>query len=206
MNVETIQPYVSFIKDVISGLAAFTAAVIAIMGFRTWKKQLHWKTQYELAQRLLRSTYKIRDELILNKSGDIDESKMFPTIMEENDDSSTEKKKKEDIINHEAEVEETFRHYQAVIAEENGHFKAAYQKSWRIIQEAYIELQNVSLEAEAFWGPAARDSLEPLMRIVKAVLTDRKQFMQSMDTMVRIFDIYTAVNKIEDFLKPYLKI
>lgn len=61
MDIDTVQKYITLIKDIITGLSAFTAAVIAIMGLQAWKKQLKGKTEYELAQRLLRATYKVRE-------------------------------------------------------------------------------------------------------------------------------------------------
>ena len=60
-NLKYFQIWVSLIKDIVTGLAAVVAAVIAIMGLRTWKKQLKGKTEYELSQRFLRATYKVRD-------------------------------------------------------------------------------------------------------------------------------------------------
>ena len=60
-DINTIQAYVTLIKDVITGLSALTAAIIAILGLQAWKKQLKGKTEYELAQKYLRAIYKIRE-------------------------------------------------------------------------------------------------------------------------------------------------
>jgi type IV secretory pathway VirB2 component (pilin) len=58
-----IQPWVTLIKDIVTGLAAATAAVIGVLGLRTWKAQLKGKTEYETARSLLRCVYRVRDAM-----------------------------------------------------------------------------------------------------------------------------------------------
>ena len=47
----------------ITAAAAATGAIVAILGLRTWKAQLRGHTEYDLARRLLRSVFKVRDEI-----------------------------------------------------------------------------------------------------------------------------------------------
>src|SRR3954451_15902945 len=58
-----IAQYVSVIKDVITGIAALVAAVVAVRGLRAWKRQLAGNASYELAKRVLASALKVREEI-----------------------------------------------------------------------------------------------------------------------------------------------
>jgi hypothetical protein len=51
------------VKDVATAGAAIVAAVVAVLGLRAWRRQLRGQTQYELARRLLRAVYRVRDEI-----------------------------------------------------------------------------------------------------------------------------------------------
>jgi len=58
---ETIQTAVAIAKDLITVFAAATAAVVAILGFDTWKRQLTANAEYDLARRVLVAVYRVRD-------------------------------------------------------------------------------------------------------------------------------------------------
>ena len=59
--IQCIQILITIIKDIFTCLAAITASVVAVLGLQAWKKQLKGKTEYELAQRLLRGVYRVRN-------------------------------------------------------------------------------------------------------------------------------------------------
>src|SRR5262245_61480095 len=59
----TLAHWVTFTKDIVTCFAAGIAAYVAFVGFRTWEQQLVWKTKYELAQRMSRAVYKVRNAL-----------------------------------------------------------------------------------------------------------------------------------------------
>lgn len=63
MDIDVFQKYVTLFKDVITCISALTATVVAILGLQAWKKQLKGKTEYELAQKLLYATYKLREAI-----------------------------------------------------------------------------------------------------------------------------------------------
>jgi hypothetical protein len=48
MNLETIQPYVTLIKDMLTGLAALVAAYVGFTGLQTWKRQLTANAERDL--------------------------------------------------------------------------------------------------------------------------------------------------------------
>ena len=57
------QPYVTLVKDIITIASLTAAAIIAGMGLYTWKNQLIGTAEYELAKRILKATYRLRDTL-----------------------------------------------------------------------------------------------------------------------------------------------
>jgi hypothetical protein len=127
------------IKDIATILATAIAALVAISGYRTWKKQLHWKTQYDLAQRLLRATYKVRQAFAEVRRFYSTEGEAQQAMKEANVEASQDPK----IM---------FTRSQIVV----------YNKRWQKVSEAFSELESVSLEAEAIWGQAVKVNLAPL--------------------------------------------
>lgn len=58
-----IQSILTTIRDVIVTFSALIGAVVAVVGLSTWKKQIQGKEEYELARRLVRNAYKLRNAL-----------------------------------------------------------------------------------------------------------------------------------------------
>jgi len=54
---------ISVIKDITTAIVAIIGVGVAIAGLSTWRKQIKGKTEYDLARRLLKSIYKIRDSI-----------------------------------------------------------------------------------------------------------------------------------------------
>jgi hypothetical protein len=52
---------ISSIADVATGLASIVAVIIATIGLRTWQHEMRGRVNYDLARRILKATYKIRD-------------------------------------------------------------------------------------------------------------------------------------------------
>jgi|GEM_PF-882192 len=207
---ETIQAYVTFIKDIITGLAAAIAAVVAINGLQTWKKQLKGKTEYELAQRLLRSTYKVRDAFVNFRYWQVTDNEEFQATKGENIEYDLEDSKRYNDIQ-----------------------RAVYSIRWQKIQEAFIDLDSVALEAEAIWGPTVREYVTDLRNYatilqhnLEIYLEWKSRMLEQLHPMtdddravLRIMHempgdkenffskaIASAVSKIENFLKPHLKL
>jgi hypothetical protein len=205
MNIETIQQYVTLIKDMLTGLAALTADVVAILGFKTWKKQLYWKTQYELAQRLAKAAYKIRDTL--------NETLRVFAVEVGGRPLPTENINPDNVV--------TFMN----------RMRPLYQQQLQEIQAAFTELDSVLLESEAIWGSAVKDGLKPLQDFAFRVSSkirsnldtmeklrmnyDQEELCKEYKRMIINFVMVTpsfqiefidALRKVENFLKPYLKI
>ncbi len=210
MDIDTVQKYVTLIKDVITGLSAITAAVIAILGLQAWKKQLKGKTEYELAQRLLRATYKVREAFAWVRNPFQSAAEISNAMKDSNIEG--------DPINN-----------PKVRAQSEG---AVYEKRWQKVQEAFVELESVLLEAEAIWGQTVRDNLKPLQTCASTLAINIKTHLRNIEKPPRNYDpeaekkiddiiygwsgdsennsfskeINSAVSKMENFLRPRLKI
>jgi hypothetical protein len=58
-----IQSTIATAKDVIVAISALTGAGVAFAGLSTWNRQIKGQASYELARRLLRNTYILRDTI-----------------------------------------------------------------------------------------------------------------------------------------------
>jgi hypothetical protein len=210
MDIDTIQSYVTLIKDIITGLSALVAASIAILGLQAWKKQLKGKTEYELAQRLLRAIYKVREALAVVRNPFQSAAEIAAAMKE----SSIEG----DIINNPTIRAQSER--------------AVYEKRWQKVQEAFVDVESTLLEAEAIWGQPVKDSVKPLQDCISTLAINIKKHLRNIEKQPRNFDsqeeekiddiiygfsgdsdnnlfskeINTAVSKMESFLRPRLKI
>jgi hypothetical protein len=204
VDISTIQPYVTLIKDILTGFAAVTAAVIGIVGLQTWKNQLRWKTEYELAQRLAKAVYKMRSVFA--------EAEMLM-------DRSPLRQYIEDAVS----GRDTFAEY--------WHFQKPHlQNYWQELRTVSTELDGVFFEAEAIWGATVKTVLESLREDVRQLSLmfstlvdilenpetgpDSKTFKNDWKSAFKIFgeldkklrdDTQQAITTIEGVLTPYLK-
>jgi len=208
MNMQIIQSYVTLIKDIVIILSTAIAAVIAILGLQTWKKQLKGKTEYELAQKILRTTYQFREALAWVR---------YPIVFENEELGAAE----EVISKNSPSANKTFGRKQ----------RAIYERRWQKVREASIELDSFPIEAEAIWGQAAKQSFKPLLNCAgtlfstlvvyldrmehaevsyshEAKIKDHQIVFAAPDEKDNFFtdEITGAIRKIENFPKPYLKI
>jgi hypothetical protein len=202
----TIQEYITLIKDIVTILATITAAIVAIKGFETWKKQLNWKTQYEIAQRLLRATYKLRDALAIVRTPLMDEGENFWAKREAMNQGYS--------IDHSA----TTIHRKRLV----------YKERWQQVQEAINDIDSVSLEAEAIWGLIVKSKLKPLIECSAMLFTTLESYLNEAENPIKhdeeTYDrtrriiyafpheegnffsikISDAIIRIEEFLIPHL--
>lgn len=185
-------------KDVVTAAAAATVAVVAIVGLRTWRRQLKGKTEYELSRRLLRATYALREEFNRVRN---------PLMLG-------------------AEIATAFEEAEVDPKSEERLPEVVYDYRWRFLQRALNDLNLESLEAEVLWGPEADKPLQPLRECAGdlwAALgeyvsrgeedTDRERLIQLRrtihgggqdDPLAKRLEM--AVEGIERFVRPHLKL
>lgn len=59
----TLSEVISIGKDIFLAIAAAITAIVAVMGLRSWSRELKGKAEFEAARNLALATYKLRDAL-----------------------------------------------------------------------------------------------------------------------------------------------
>ena len=119
----TIGEIIQAATSAITALAAIFAVTIAALGLRTWRRELHGKTEYGLARKVLLGVYRLRDTVDVFRSPLIHGWEMVPDG---------------------AEVPS--------MPPANGN-AVALSRRWGRVAEAYSTLLVDLLEAEVTWGP-----------------------------------------------------
>ncbi len=202
--------YLVFIKECVSILATIMAMIIAIWGVNSWKRQLKGSIEYDLARRLLKSTFQLREAI---------QAVRDPFIWEY-----------EQSMPDESEVRKMTRDGVRFYG-----LAKAYQTRWKKVSDLRIDLQTGLLEAEVLWGKEIYEPYKKLFELQKELHLDVVEYLevcnpdQSQDAreayvkmrkghreviynMARMDkpddfteDIMSAIIKIEDFLKPHLR-
>ncbi|MBN2293343.1 MAG: hypothetical protein JXM70_13020 [Pirellulales bacterium] len=210
----SVMDILSCVGDIVVALVAIAGLIIAAMGLQTWRSQLKGQTEYNLARRLLRAALKTRDAISIVRNpvmtgGEIHEA-MKAVRQVEDTPQSANKQPDEDA--------------------------AVYNQRWRGVAEAMSDLNVESLEAEAIWGAQVVDAIKPLRDCVlklgstisrllrdnarerkgrRRVLAaedieeiDRIIYGMSSDPNEDAFtgDVQTAIETLEKFVKPKLKL
>jgi len=182
------------------GGAAVTAAVIAVRGLETWKRQLVGNARYDVARRMLRTTYELREaiEKVRNpfmSSGELDTAWKVTGL---------------------SEAERSSNKVQA----------QAYQTRWESVSKVRTEFLTVLIEAEVLWGRTIRSQADGLLdsagELFVALIeylnpgrySSDERFRRMHETVFGNPDrkdefstkITEAIEKIETEMRPHLKV
>ncbi|WP_343593903.1 hypothetical protein [Paracidovorax wautersii] len=127
-------------KDIAAGSAALVAVYVASRGLQTWNRQLRGTSQYELARRLLRATYRLRDAI-----DGVRHPVMWGAEMPDPPEDRAANMNRDEL-----------RHWGV---------RQAYGKRWDALAKERSELQAELLEAEVLWGPDVKDLFKPLQEL-----------------------------------------
>lgn len=198
---------VSIIKDIVLAGAAAVGAFVAVQGLSTWNRQLKGGVEYDLARRLLKCTYRLR-EAIRGVRNPVMWAHEMPSPPEQAASGMSADK---------------IRFYGTA---------NAYQKRWDAVSAVRVDLQTELLEAEALWGREVYTKFKPLdslqlelaskLRLYLEVCnpdnhsrdTYQQAYHQKRDILYDLGDdekpddfdseMSQAVTAIELFLKPHL--
>lgn len=192
-------------KDVVLGLAAATTAIVALIGLRKWRQELHGKAHFDAARGLIRATYKLRDELRICRSP-FYSAHEFPENYDSRRERSTE--------------------------EETRAWVYIYKNRWAPVWNAIQEFDSQTLEAEALWGTGIRSMTDALRKCVRelnvaidAVIADKavggenfkadREFGKSVRAIVATAGddaknelsqkVANAISGIEEEIRPHLR-
>lgn len=132
-------------KDIVLAIAGIVTAVVAVLGLKTWSRQLRGTADFEVARKLAKATYKLRDEIQIYRSPLI-RSNEFPDG--QRGDNSMDRTE--------------------TGANAYGH---VFSARWEPVYAALQEFDTQTLEAEALWGTSVRtktDELRKLLRVLWA--------------------------------------
>ncbi len=196
----------SEIKDIAVGLSAVFAAFIAYKGINTWRDELKGKSEYQLAKDTLRAVYKV-SEAFKHVRGPAIYSYEYP----------------EEMTDSHGHLKNEFRHEGTAYV---------YENRWKVMHEAFIELEKLHLDAMVEWGSEYQDIIVPIrkcrieVQLAVQHLLSRYQNPHEPDWMDKEekkrqqavlyyagddskYDTFTpeinnAVSKFEEWLRPYI--
>ena len=193
-------------REAVVAIAGICGVYIAFRGLAAWKHQLTGNAEYELARRLLRTTYAVRDALRSVRSPLMMSSEIDEAVQNAYPESSEE---------------------QRTEADQNA---AVYNARWQRVNSALSDLAVERLEGEVLWGTTLNEKFDPLLSSIsdlrmairrhlqsdgnrRPVMTpeqheknDAVVFFTSDDPDTDEFSgqVQTAVATVEDFLRPKL--
>lgn len=143
---------ISCIKDLTLATAAIITSSVAIYGLNTWRRQHVGQVEYDLARRLLKTSYEIRNAINQVRHPMMWSYEMIEPSEDEKKYSREEK-----------------RHYGTA---------NAYQKRWEKVQNSTNDLNTDLLEAEAIWGKEIYDIFKPCKDLENELFRNIQDYLQ----------------------------
>ena len=176
--ITSLQSSLSIIRDFLSVISSLLVFVIAYKGLQTWKKQLKGNTEYELARRLLKAVYKVRDSIkqyrfVIANSGEISQALKEAGV--EKEEFSTPE-------------------YHAKSQE------ALYQLRWKKIASSWEELQLEAFEAEVIWGQVIKDKIGCLNSVIGSLQSYTSMYVRDLRKPVHLSPNEELYKKIQEAL------
>jgi hypothetical protein len=144
----------SIFKDISLAGAACTTAYVAFTGLEKWQKELRGKASFEVARELIKSVYKLRDEIKYCRSP-------FTLASEFPEEYYKESRGERSAEN------------------EGQGWAHVYANRWLPVGEALQVFDTAVLEAEALWGTSIKDESLVLRKCVRTMQVDIEAFIQN---------------------------
>jgi len=128
---------VGVVKDVVVAIAAGVTAMAAYFGLKNWSRELHGKTEFEVARTLIRSTYRVRDEMQGCRSPFVLSAEFPPEYPGQ---------------------------LHATPEQEAKGWNFVYANRWAPVRDAVREFDVFVLEAEVLWGHEIRTKTDLLLQ------------------------------------------
>ena len=144
---------ISVIKDIVLSGAAITTAYVAYTGIEKWKAELTGKANFEVARALIRSIYKLRDEIGYCRSP-FTFAYEFPEGAQGGLANLSPEQKGE-----------AWAH--------------VYGNRWEPVGNALQAFDSETLEAEALWGSEIKEKAQVLRRLARELQTSMEAFIRN---------------------------
>lgn len=145
-------PWITAAKDVLLGAAAAATAIFAYLGLSAWRKELKGRSEYDLAKRVLKAVYRVREAFKIVRN---------PAIFQY--EYPEEMRDFHGHLKREHDYEGTFR---------------VYEKRWERMDESFKELEELHLEAQVEWGPEYQSVIVNLRRCRSELLLAIQQLLR----------------------------
>lgn len=148
------------VKEVVVAVAAAAAAVAAWWGVSTWRRQLKGKAEYDVALKVLRATYRVRDAIQAMRSPFMSGGEMQSAM-----------------------ASEGFRQPPPLATASTQAFhvsglEAGYSVRWGVVSEALADLSVARLEAEAIWGEDAARCLDAVRQCARDLNAATRMYLK----------------------------
>ncbi len=187
------------VRDVIVSVAA----IISIPSLNRWREREATKDDRELAKKILKAVYKVRDAVAYVRSPWI-------SIAEQSAAAKEKAEKEKDIT------------FEEIMNSSNKRIETVYSARWQKVVEAMSELDATTLEAEVMWGKDIIEKEKDLKNYVRVLFINIDNYLNYKERQIK-FDreiiygsmgaddnfneeIEKAVKKIDGFVGPYLRI
>jgi hypothetical protein len=158
MPFSSVAAEVSVLKDIVLTVGAVVAAIVAVSGLSTWKRQLKGETEYELTRRLLKHTYSLREAIKTVRYPSLQVPEV-PLIGPDGRELSREQRRHMGLVK-------------------------AYETRWEKVTEARDNLQTEMLEAEVLWGANVNAQFEALFKLQGELLAEIRAYLSLSDPSV----------------------
>jgi hypothetical protein len=146
--------FLSGLNTIILTAAAVAGAITAVRGLNTWKKQLKWQSDHELARKILILLFKHRDAIA---------SVRHPAIW--NTESAAAMEGKDEPTDRD----------QKRFAET----AAVYEKRWAKIVEVRAELYPALIEGDVVWGSDLHELVKPVFDLELELMMVIQTFLRA---------------------------
>ncbi len=153
----------TIVQNIVLAACGMATVFIAYLGLTTWRKELKGKSEYTKAKEVLKAVYKVRSSFMHVRNP----------------------------IMYSFEFPEEMRGPRGNLKEEHDYEGRAhaYAKRWKLLADAFQELEEQNLEAQVEWGPEFQDVIIPLrkclaeLQITIGDMLERKKSLRNHETM-----------------------
>ncbi len=140
-------------SDQVVAIAAASTAVFVYIGLRTWRHELKGRSEYELSKKVLKAVYKVRDAFYHVRH----------------------------LAIYQFEYPEDMRNYHGHLKSEHNYEGTAhvYETRWKVLIDAFRELEEHNLEAQVEWGDEFLEIVRPLRSCKTDLEIALQRFLES---------------------------
>jgi len=198
--ISQIASYTSILQNIILALSGTAATLFAFLGLTAWRKEIKGKSEYEKAKKVLKAVYKVYRAFVYVRN---------PAIFQ---------------YEYPKEMTESWGHLKEEFYYEGECY--VYDNRWKILTEAFLELEEQNLDAQVEWGTEFQEIIVPLrkckgklLNAIQNILETKKKNSQApmCDIMAErailyyekddkfTIEINKAIKLFENKLRPHIK-